>query len=144
MNSRRARPLHWSEGQKYLPSIKLERKVRVMKIALALVLATGVTSSAWSQSAAIVHGVGTQSCKALAASDQVDEKFALQAAQWILGDLTGYFRQASDNPSRSIGDAILLQTVLDVCKNNPDKTIDEAVTVTISSLPTSVVKKLEK
>ena len=112
-----------------------------MKVALALVLATGLVSSAWSQNAAVVRGVGTQSCKALVASDQIDEKFALQAAQWILGDMTGYFRKESDNPSRATGDAILLQTVLDVCKNNPDKTIDEAVTLTIASLPTTVVKK---
>jgi hypothetical protein len=115
-----------------------------MKVALALVLATGMISPAWSQNAAVVRGVGTQNCKALVASDKIDEKFALQAAQWILGDLTGYFRQAGDNPSRPIGDAILLQTVLDVCKNNPDKTIDEAVTLTIASLPTSAVKKPEK
>jgi hypothetical protein len=138
------RPLHWSEGQKYPSLHKLERKVGVMKVALALVLAVGAISPAWAQSTAVVHGVGTQSCKTLAASDKVDEKFALQAAQWILGDLTGYFRQASENPSRSIGDAILLQTVLDVCKNNPDKTIDEAVAFTITSLPTSAVKKPEK
>jgi hypothetical protein len=115
-----------------------------MKVALALVLAIAVNSPAWSQRTAVVHGVGTQTCKTLVASDQVDEKFALQAAQWILGNMTGYFRQASDNPSRSIADAVLLQTVLDVCKNNPDKTIDEAVTVTIGSLPTSAVKKPEK
>jgi hypothetical protein len=115
-----------------------------MKVVLALVLAIGMTSPAWSQNAAVVRGVGTQTCKTLVASDQVDEKFALQAAQWILGDLSGYFRQASDNPSRSIGDAILLQTVLDVCKNNLDKTIDEAVTLTIASLPTTQVKQPEK
>src|ERR1700761_822885 len=103
-----------------------------MKVALALVVATGLISSAWAQSGPVVRGVGTQSCKTLAASDQVDEKFALQAAQWILGDLTGYFRQIVDSPSRSTGDAILLQTVLDVCKNNHDKTIEEAVMVTIA------------
>jgi len=112
-----------------------------MKIVLAVVLATGLMSPAWSQSTAVVRGVGTQTCKALAASDKVDEKFALQAAQWILGNMTVYFRQVSDNPSRSIGDAILLQTVLDVCKNNPDKTIDEAVTLTIQSMPVTEVPK---
>jgi predicted ribosomally synthesized peptide with SipW-like signal peptide len=122
---------------------RVERKVCIMKVALALVLATGVTSAAWSQSVSVVRGVGTQTCKALAASDKVDEKFALQSAQWILGYVTAYFRQASDNPSssRSIGDAILLQTVLDVCKNNPDKTIDEAVTLTIQSMPVTEVPK---
>jgi hypothetical protein len=112
-----------------------------MKAFLTIVFAIVFVSPAWSQSTAVVRGVGTQTCKALAASDHVDEKFALQAAQWILGNITAYFRQASDNPSRSIGDAILLQTVLDVCKNNPDKTIDEAVTLTIHSLPVTEVPK---
>jgi hypothetical protein len=131
-------------GQRYSSISRFARKAHVMKVALALVLAIDVISPApaWSQSAVVVRGVGTQTCKTLAASDQVDEKFALQAAQWILGNVTAYFRQASDNPSRSIGDAILLQTVLDVCKNNPDKTIDEAVSLTIQAMPvTSVPKK---
>jgi hypothetical protein len=112
-----------------------------MKAFLIFVLAIALGSPAWSQSAAVVRGVGTQTCTTLVASDQVDEKFALQAAQWILGNVTAYFRQVSDSPSRSIGDAVLLQTVLDVCKNNPDKTIDEAVTLTIHSLPVTAVPK---
>jgi hypothetical protein len=112
-----------------------------MKVFPVFVFSILLVSPAWSQSAAVVRGVGTQTCATLAASDKVDEKFALQAAQWILGNVTAYFRQVSDSPSRSIGDAVLLQTVLDVCKNNPDKTIDEAVTLTIQSLPVTAVPK---
>jgi hypothetical protein len=112
-----------------------------MKAFLTFVFAIVFSSPAWSQTATVVRGVGTQTCKTLVASDQVDEKFALQASQWILGNITAYFRQVSDNPSRSIGDAIVLQTVLDVCRNNPDKTIDEAVTLTIHSMPVTQVPK---
>jgi hypothetical protein len=111
-----------------------------MKAILRFVLAMLFISPASAQQVAVVRGVGTQTCKTLAASDQVDKQFAQQAAQWILGNLTGHFHQASDDPSRKIADAILLQTVLDVCKNNLDKTIDQAVTLAIDALPTTVVK----
>jgi hypothetical protein len=109
-----------------------------MKAVLTFVLAMVFVSPASAQRA--VRGVGTQTCKTLVASDQVDKQFAQQAAQWILGNLTGYFRKASDDPSRTIADAILLQTVLDVCKSNLDKTIDEAVALAIDSLPVPEVK----
>jgi hypothetical protein len=115
-----------------------------MKTLLTLVLAIGIISPASAQRTAVVRGVGTQTCKTLVASDQVDKQFAQQAAQWILGNLTGYFHQASDDPSRKIADAILLQTILDVCKKNADKTIDEAVTLAIESLPATDVPKPEK
>jgi hypothetical protein len=111
-----------------------------MKTALTFVLAMAVISPALAQQrTAVVRGVGTQTCKTLVASDQIDKQFAQQAAQWILGNLTGYFHQASEDPSRNIADAILLQTILDVCKQNADKTIDEAVALAITSLPTTVV-----
>jgi HdeA/HdeB family len=115
-----------------------------MKAVLAFVFAIVVISPTLAQRTAAVRGVGTQTCKTLVASDQVDKQFALQAAQWILGNITGYFRQASDDPSRTLSDAILLQTVLDVCKKNPDKTIDEAVTLAIGSLPATEVQKTGK
>jgi hypothetical protein len=115
-----------------------------MKSVLTLVLAMGLIPSALAQQVAIVRGVGTQTCKTLVASDQVDKQFALQAAQWILGNLTGYFHQASGDPSPKIADAILLQTVLDVCKNNLDKTIDQAVTLAIDALPKTNVQKPAK
>jgi hypothetical protein len=115
-----------------------------MKTLLAFVLAIGIVSPALAQQTAVVRGVGTQTCKTLVASDQVDKTFAQQAAQWILGNLTGYFHQASNDPSRKIADAILLQTILDICKKNADKTIDEAVTLAIGSLPATGVAKPEK
>jgi hypothetical protein len=111
-----------------------------MKAVLTFVLAIVFVSPASAQRVGAVRGVGTQTCKTLVASDQVDKQFAQQAAQWILGNLTGYFRKASDDPSRTIADAILLQTVLDVCKSNLDKTIDEAVALAIDSLPVPEVK----
>jgi hypothetical protein len=59
--------------------------------------------------------------------------------------MTGFFRQANDDPSRTMGDDLLVRTILEICKSNPDKTIDEAVTIAISSLPTTeVTKKPEK
>jgi hypothetical protein len=112
-----------------------------MKAFLTFVFAIVFVSPVLAQRTAVVRGVGTQTCKTLVASDQVDKQFALQAAQWILGNMTGYFRQANDDPSRTIADAILLKTVLDVCKNNPDKTIDEAVTLATSALPATEVQK---
>jgi hypothetical protein len=111
-----------------------------MKAILTLVLATVLISPGSAQRVGAVRGVGTQTCKALVASDQIHKQFAQQAAQWILGNITGYFRQASNDPSRKFADAILLQTVLDVCKNNLDKTIDEAVALAIDSMPTTEVK----
>jgi hypothetical protein len=115
-----------------------------VKAFLTFVFAIVFVSPVLAQRTAVVRGVGTQTCKTLVASDQVDKQFALQAAQWILGNMTGYFRQANDDPSRTIADAILLKTVLDVCKNNPDKTIDEAVTLATGALPaTEVQKKLK-
>jgi hypothetical protein len=111
-----------------------------MKALLTFVIAIGIVSSASAQQRTpVVRGVGTQTCKTLVAVDQVDKNFAQQAAQWILGSLTGYFHKASDDPSRTTADAILLQTVLDVCKQNADKTIDEAVMLAIGSLPTTAV-----
>src|ERR1700722_178062 len=112
-----------------------------MKVFLTFVFAMVFVSPVLAQRTAVVRGVGTQTCKTLVASDQVDKQFAQQAAQWILGNLTGYFHQASDDPSRKIADAILLQTILDVCKKNADKTIDEAVTLAIESLPATDVPK---
>jgi hypothetical protein len=115
-----------------------------MKAFLTVVFAMVFVSPVLAQRTAVVRGVGTQTCKTLVASDQVDKQFALQAAQWILGNMTGYFRQANDDPSRTIADAILLKTVLDVCKNNSDKTIDEAVTRATSALPATEVQKKVK
>jgi hypothetical protein len=112
-----------------------------MKAVLTFILAMVFISPALAQRVAVVRGIGTQTCKTLVASNQGDKQFALQSAQWILGNMTGYFRQASDDPSRTLGDAIVLQTVLDVCKNSPDKTIDEATTIAISSFPVVEVKK---
>jgi hypothetical protein len=111
-----------------------------MKAVLALVVTMTLVSPASAQRVGAVRGVGTQTCKTLVASDQVDKQLAQQTAQWILGNITGYFRKASDDPSRTIADAILLQTVLDVCKSNLDKTIDEAVALSIDSLPATEVK----
>jgi hypothetical protein len=90
---------------------------------------------------AVVRGIGTQTCKTLVASNQGDKQFALQSAQWILGNVTGYFRQASDDPSRTLADVLIVEAVLDVRKNSPEKTIDEAATVAIASIPVTEVKK---
>lgn len=111
-----------------------------MKAIFIMVVAMAFISPASAQRVGAVRGVGTQTCKTLVASDQVDKGFAQQAAQWILGNVTGYFRKASDDPSRTFADAILLQTVLDVCKSNLDKTIDEAVALAIDSMPATAVK----
>jgi HdeA/HdeB family len=113
-----------------------------MKLTSTMILTSLLlSSSAMAQRVAVVRGVGTQTCKALVTSDKTDKQFEEQAAQWVLGALTSYFRQASDDPSRTMGDLILVQTVFDVCKKNADKTIDEAVTMAISALPTTEVKK---
>ncbi len=114
------------------------RKTGSMKAVLAFVLAMELISPTFAQRATVVRGIGTQTCKALIAADK---QFALQASQWILGNMTGYFRQASDDASRTLGDAILVQAVVDICKKNADKTIDEATTIAISSLPVTDVKK---
>jgi hypothetical protein len=115
-----------------------------VKSVLALFLTIIFVAPSMAQRVAVVRGVGTQTCKVLAAADQADKQFALQAAQWILGTITGYFRQASDDPSRTLGDATLVQTVIDVCKKNAEKTIDEATTIAINSLPTTEAKKSGK
>ena len=93
------------------------------------------------QRVAVVRGIGTQTCNTLVASNQGDKQFALQSAQWILCNVTGYFRQASDDPSRTLADVLIVEAVLDVRKNSPEKTIDEAVTVAIASIPVTEVKK---
>ncbi len=115
-----------------------------MKAVLIFVTATMLVSPALAQRVAVVRGIGTQTCKTFVASNQADKKFAQQAEQWIFGSLTSYFRQANDDPSRTLSDAIVLETVLDVCKKNAEKTIDEAVTIAISSFPATEVKKPEK
>ena len=96
------------------------------------------------QRVAAVRGVGTQTCATLVASTEKDKQFDQQAAQWILGYLTGYFRQAGDNSSRTLGDVALVQTVIDICKQNADKTIDEATTIAIAAVPNTEVKKQDK
>jgi hypothetical protein len=112
-----------------------------MKAILTFILAMVAISPTLAQRVAVVRGIGTQTCKTLVASNQGDKEFALQSAQWILGNVTGYFRQASDDPSRTLADALIVEAVLDVCKNSPEKTIDEAVTVAIASIPVTEVKK---
>jgi hypothetical protein len=77
----------------------------------------------------------------LVAANQGQKQFSLQAAQWILGNLTGYFRQAADDPSRTLSDDVLVKTVMDVCAHNAEKTIDEAVSIAVSSLPTTEIPK---
>ena len=118
-----------------------------MKIALTLVLAILLVAPALAQREAVVRGIGTETCKKLIASEHTvasvntDDQFAQQALQWILGSITGRFRQANDDPSRTLGDVVLLQTVVDICKRHPEKTIDEATTIGISSLPETEAKK---
>ena len=112
-----------------------------MRVIMVVVLATMFVSPAPAQRAAVVRGIGTQTCTTYVASSQADKKFSQQADQWIFGSLTSYFRQASDDPSRTLSDAIVLQTVFDICKKNAEKTIDEAVTIAISSFPATEVKK---
>jgi hypothetical protein len=70
-----------------------------MKAILTLILMTVFISPALAQRVAVVRGIGTQTCKTLVASNLGDKQFALQSAQWILGYMTCYFRQASDDPS---------------------------------------------
>ena len=98
-------------------------------------------SPAAAQRTAAVRGIGTQTCKSFVEASTTDKQFALLAAQWILGNLTGYFRQAADDPSRTLGDDLLVKTVIEVCAKNADKTIDDAVAIVIGSLPESEVKK---
>jgi hypothetical protein len=112
-----------------------------MKAVLTFLFVTLIVSPAFSQRTAAVRGIGTQTCKALVAANQSDKQFALQSAQWIFGNMTGYFRQAGDDPSRTLSDDIVVRTVLEICKSNPEKTIDEAVTVAIASFPNTEVKK---
>jgi hypothetical protein len=112
-----------------------------MKLVLTSILAVSLASPAIAQRVAVVRGLGTQTCTKLIASERADEQFAQQAAQWILGSVTSYFRQASDDPSRTLGDVVLVQTVVDVCKKNAEKTIDEATAIAIGGLPETEVKK---
>ncbi len=118
-----------------------------MKIALTIVLAILLVAPAQAQREAVVRGIGTETCKKLIASEHTitsvntDDYFAQQALQWILGSITGYFRQANDDPSRTLGDVVLLQTVVDICKRNPEKTIDQATAAAIGSLPETEAKK---
>lgn len=92
------------------------------------------------QRATVVRGVGTQTCAKLLAAGKSDDQFEMQATQWILGNLTGYFRRTADDQSRTMGDVMLVQTVFDVCGKRPEKTIDEAVEMVISALPNTEVK----
>ena len=46
--------------------------------------------------------------------------------------------------SRTLGDVALVQTVIDICKQNADKTIDEATTIAIAAVPNTEVKKQDK
>jgi hypothetical protein len=112
-----------------------------MKPILALLSALLLMAPAAAQRTAAVRGIGTQTCKSLVAANQSQKQFSLQAAQWILGNLTGYFRQAADDPSRTLSDDVLVKTVLDVCARNAEKTIDEAVSIAVSSLPTTEIQK---
>jgi hypothetical protein len=112
-----------------------------MKIFLTFIFVILLISPTFAQRTAAVRGVGTQTCKTLNASNQADKQFALQSAQWILGNMTGHFRQTGDDPSRTLGDDIVVRTVLEICSRNPDKTIDDAVTIAISSFPATEVKK---
>lgn len=112
-----------------------------MKFALALVVALSIGSMAQAQRVAVVRGIGTQTCTKLVAAEGTDPQFAQQAGQWILGNMTGYFRQENDDPSRTLGDVVLVQTVVDLCKKNAEKTIDEATTMAIGSLPETEAKK---
>jgi hypothetical protein len=113
-----------------------------MKTAVTtFMVAMAVASPALSQRVAVVRGVGTQTCTMFVESERADKQFTLQATQWILGTMTGYFRQAADDPSRTLGDAVLVQTVAEICKKNGEKTIDEATTIAIRSLPNTEVKK---
>jgi hypothetical protein len=112
-----------------------------LKTILTVVVATFLISPALAQRVAVVSGIGTQTCKTYVASSQGDKKLAREVDQWVFGSLTSYFRQASDDPSRTLSDAIVLQTVVGICKNNAEKTIDEAVTIAISSFPATEVKK---
>ena len=118
----------------------LKGRYKVKQLSAVLILLLPM-QSALAQRVAVVRGVGTQTCAMLVASDRGDKQFNLQATQWILGTVTGYFRQTADDPSRTLGDAVLVQTVQDVCKKNAEKTIDEATTITIGSLPETEVKK---
>ena len=106
-----------------------------MKHFIALAAVALIATPALAQRTAAVRGIGTQTCKTFVASYQSDKVFAQQADQWVLGALTGFFRQSQDDPSRTMGDEIVTRTVFDICKNNPDKTIDEATAIAISSFP---------
>jgi hypothetical protein len=71
-----------------------------MKMILTVLFLMLPMQSALAQRVAVVRGVGTQTCTTLVASERRDKQFNLQATQWILGNMTGYFREAADDPSR--------------------------------------------
>jgi hypothetical protein len=115
-----------------------------MKSSLLLLSALLVIAPAAGQQIALVRGIGTQTCKTFVAATEADKPLASQASQWILGNLTGYFRQAGDDPTRTLGDSLLVKTVIDICAKNAEKTIDEAVSIAITALPVSEIKKPDK
>jgi hypothetical protein len=115
-----------------------------MKSSLLLLSALLVIAPAAGQQIALVRGIGTQTCKTFVAATEADKPFALRASEWILGNLTGYFRQAGDDPTRTLGDSLLVKTVIDICAKNAEKTIDEAVSIAITALPDSEIKKPDK
>jgi hypothetical protein len=112
-----------------------------MKNFFGLFVAVAFASTAMAQQTALVRGVGTQTCANFVASSRANKQLEQQVTQWILGNMTGYFRQANNDLSRTLGDAALVQTVTEVCKKNADKTIDEATTIAIGAIPTTEVKK---
>ena len=95
----------------------------------------------FAQRATVVRGVGTQLCARFLAGDGGDKQFGQEVSQWILGVLTGYFHQADDDASRTMGDSMLVETVVEVCKKNAEKTIDQATTMVIQALPLADAKK---
>ncbi len=100
-----------------------------------------VGTPALSQRAAVVRGIGTQTCKAFVTATQGDKAFEGQVNQWILGTMTDYFRRANDDPSRTLSDDLIVRSVSEICIKNADKTIDEAVSIAISSIPETEVKQ---
>lgn len=110
-----------------------------MKIVTLFLSVLLFISAAKAQRTAVVRGIGTQTCKAFVES--TDKQFAQLVSQWILGNFTGYFRQAGDDPSRMLGDDLLVRTVIEICGKNAEKTIDDALTSALTALPASEVKR---
>jgi hypothetical protein len=115
-----------------------------MKSSWLLLSALLLMAPAAGQRIALVRGIGTQTCKTFVAATSADKPFASRASEWILGNLTGYFRQAGDDPTRTLGDDLLVETVIDICSKNAEKTIDQAVSIAITALPNSEFKKPDK